>query len=251
MGILRTHKHQFAYRLLAGVPDAIFAVSEQVRQHSIGVDEIDPERVQTIYNGLNLSDWNGFYSRAQTVENLHVTTTGNIRRVKGHDVFIRAAAVIRSIYPAVSFSIAGEVLDPEYYAELQALVRDLGLSGLFHFLGGVSNLRQHLSSATIFVMPSRSEGFSNAIIEAMAAWLPVVATDTGGNSEAVKDGVSGILVPVDDPEALAAAILRLLRDPLMATAMGASGRAIVSECFTDEIMMRHITSAYAGLLCDR
>ena len=75
-------------------------------------------------------------------------------------------------FPKVSFSIAGDVLEPDYFAELQTLVRDLNLSDHFHFVGGVTNLREHLSAADIFVLPSRSEGFSNAIVEAMAAVSP-------------------------------------------------------------------------------
>ena len=248
MGILRASKHRLAYRLMAGAPDAVFAVSEQVRQHCIEVDRIDPVRVQTIYNGLNLSDWDTTFRAAKTSGNLLVTTVGNIRRVKGHDVFIQAAASIVSHFPEVSFSIAGDVLEPDYFVELLALVRDLNLSDHFHFVGGVTDLRQHLSAADIFVLPSRSEGFSNAIIEAMAASLPVVATNVGGNSEAVKDGVSGFLVPADDPAALSAAITRLLSDPSQAKAMGAAGKILAAENFTTEVMMTRITSTYKELL---
>ena len=248
MGILRARKHRLAYRLMAGVPDAVFAVSEQVRRHSIEVDRIDPARVQTIYNGLDLRDWDTASRPATPSDELLVTTVGNIRRVKGHDVFIKAAASIVPHFPNVSFSIAGDVLEPDYFAELQALVRDLNLSDRFHFAGGVTDMRQHLSAADIFVLPSRSEGFSNAIIEAMAASLPVVATNVGGNSEAVKDGFTGFLVPPDDPAALAAAISRLLSDQSQAKAMGAAGKAIVAENFTTEVMMTRIASAYEKLL---
>jgi glycosyltransferase involved in cell wall biosynthesis len=248
MGILRARKHRLAYRLMAGVPDAVFAVSEQVRQYCIEVDRIDPARVQTIYNGLDLRDWDTASSPATPSDELLVTAVGNIRRVKGHDVFIKAAASIVPHFPNVSFSIAGDVLEPDYFAELQALVRDLNLSDRFHFAGGVTDMRQHLSAADIFVLPSRSEGFSNAIIEAMAASLPVVATNVGGNSEAVKDGFTGFLVPPDDPAALAAAISRLLSDQSQAKAMGAAGRATVVENFTTEVMMTRIASAYEKLL---
>ena len=248
MGILRARKHRLAYRLMAGVPDAVFAVSEQVRQYCIEVDRIDPARVQTIYNGLDLRDWDTASRPATPSDELLVTTVGNIRRVKGHDVFIKAAASIVPHFPNVSFSIAGDVLEPDYFAELQALVRDLNLSDRFHFAGGVTDMRQHLSAADIFVLPSRSEGFSNAIIEAMAASLPVVATNVGGNSEAVKDGFTGFLVPPDDPAALAAAISRLLSDQSQAKAMGAAGKAIVAENFTTEVMMTRIASAYEKLL---
>ena len=168
--------------------------------------------------------------------------------MKGHDVFIQAAASIVLHFPEVSFSIAGDVLEPDYFVELLALVRDLNLSDHFHFVGGVTDLHQHLSAADIFVLPSRSEGFSNAIIEAMAASLPVVATNVGGNSEAVKDGVSGFLVPADDPAALSAAITRLLSDPSQAKAMGAAGKILAAENFTTEDMMTRITSTYKKLL---
>jgi glycosyltransferase involved in cell wall biosynthesis len=251
MGILRTRKHHIAYRLMAGAPDAVFAVSEQVRRHSIEVDRIDPARVQTIYNGLNLEDWNTAPRPAKAQGEFLVTTVGNIRRVKGHDVFIKAAAAIVPHFPKVSFSIAGDVLEPAYFTELQTLVRDLDLSDRFRFDGDVTDLRQHLAAADIFVLPSHSEGFSNAIVEAMAASLPVVATNVGGNAEAVNDGISGFLVPSDDPGALSAAILRLLSDPSKARAMGAAGRSLVEERFTVEAMMNRTASAYSNLLSGR
>ncbi len=252
MGILRTRKHHLSYRLMAGMPDAVFAVSEQVRRHSIEVDRIDPARVQTIYNGLNLDDWKAAYRPAKDPgECLVVTTVGNIRRVKGHDVFIRAAAAVVQQFPKVSFSIAGDVLEPGYFAELQTLVQDLNLANHFRFDGGVTNLHQHLAAADIFVLPSRSEGFSNAIVEAMAASLPVIATNVGGNAEAVHDGVSGFLVPSDDPGALSAAILRLLSDPSQAKAMGAAGKKLAAERFTTAAMMNRIADTYRNLLSAR
>jgi len=250
MGILRGRKHEIAYRLMAGLPDAVFAVSELVRGHCIDVDRIDPDRVQTIYNGLNLADWSTSAEPARSGDKFVVTTAGNIRHVKGHDVFIKAAAAIVPRFPNVSFSIAGGVLEPEYFAELQALVRDLNLAGHFHFAGGVTRLREHLAAADIFVLPSRSEGFSNAIVEAMAAALPVVATDVGGNAEAVQEGISGFIVPPDDSDALAAAIVRLLSDPSKAKTMGAAGRRRVAERFTTEAMMRQTTAVYAKLLAE-
>jgi glycosyltransferase involved in cell wall biosynthesis len=248
MGILRTGKHHAAYRLMARAPDRVFAVSEQVRRHCIDVDGINPSRVQTIYNGLDLADWSSISQAAKHAGEALVTTVGNIRRVKGHDVFIRAAASVAAQFPKATFSIAGDVLEPDYFAELQALVRDLKLSDRFRFAGGVKNLREHLSLADIFVLPSRSEGFSNAIVEAMAASLPVVATNVGGNSEAVQNGVSGVIVPPEDSDALAAAIVDLLSDPAKARQMGVEGKRLVAEKFTTEAMMTQITHVYGSLL---
>jgi glycosyltransferase involved in cell wall biosynthesis len=247
MGILRGRKHHVAYRLMSRIPDRVFAVSEEVRQHCVAVDRIKPSLVETIYNGIDVADWNAA-STAKLPGASVVATVGNIRRVKGHDVFIRAAASLVAQFPHVSFHIAGDVLEPDYFEELQTLIRNLNLSGRFHFAGGVANLREYLSTADIFVLPSRSEGFSNAIVEAMAASLPVVATDAGGNAEAVTDGVSGFIVPSEDPAALDAAIARLLSDPPKAQEMGAAGKKLASEKFTTDAMMRQITLAYASLL---
>ena len=248
MGILRGRKHHVAYRLMSRLPDRVFAVSDEVRQHCVAVDRIKPSLVETIYNGIDVADWDTSSTPAKLPGSVVVATVGNIRRVKGHDVFIKAAASIAARFPQVSFNIAGDVLDTGYFEELQTLIRTLNLSDRFHFVGGVANLREYLSTADIFVLPSRSEGFSNAIVEAMAASLPVVATDVGGNAEAVADGVSGFIVPSEDPAALAAAIGGLLSDPSKAQEMGAAGKKLASEKFTTDAMMHQITLAYASLL---
>ncbi|GGG69850.1 glycosyltransferase [Edaphobacter dinghuensis] len=250
MGILRTRKHEIAYRLLADLPDAVFAVSDLVRQHCIEEDHIDPDRVETIYNGLDLDNWGASSQSTPQRDKILVTTIGNIRHVKGHDVFVKAAAVIAPHFPNVYFSIAGGVLEPSYFEELQALVRDLNLEERFHFTGAITNLEQHLSAADIFVLPSRSEGFSNAIVEAMATSLPVVATNVGGNAEAVQNDVSGLIVPAEDSDALAAAIIRLLADPAMAKAMGIAGKQRVAERFTTEAMLLQTTATYRKLLTE-
>jgi glycosyltransferase involved in cell wall biosynthesis len=248
MGILRTRKHRIAYRLMARAPNAVFAVSDQVRQYCIDIDGIDPSRVKTIHNGLDLSDWSAGARPLKSSGQLLVATVGNIRRIKGHDIFIKAAASIAPHFPDVSFRIAGEVLEEDYFAELQALVRELNLSDRFHFAGGITDLRGYLSAADIFVLPSRSEGFSNALIEAMAASLPIVATDVGGNAEAVNDGLNGILVPPEDPVALSEAISRLLSDQSQAKKMGEAGKALAAKQFTTEAMMNQIANAYQILL---
>ena len=247
----RVGKHEVAYRLMAGLPDAVFAVSEVVRQHCIEEDHIAPDRVQTIYNGLDLADWNTTPPPRKSKDKILVTTTGNIRHVKGHDIFIRAAAAIVPQFPNVCFSIAGGVLEPTYFEELRTLVRNLNLEDHFHFAGGITDLHEHLAAADIFTLPSRSEGFSNAIVEAMATSLPVVATNVGGNAEAVQDGVSGFIVPSEDPQALAAAIMQLLVDPARAEAMGAAGKQRVVEKFTVEAMMMQTTATYRKLLAQK
>lgn len=248
MGILRGAKHRLAYRLMGQVPDKVLAVSEQVRRYTLEVDRIEPSRVETLYNGLDLDGWLELPGTERSSRAPHIVTVGNVRRVKGHDVFVRAAGILAGEFPDARFSVAGEVLEPAYYAELLALVSELELEGRFTFVGGVSKLREYLREADIFVLPSRSEGFSNAIVEAMAAALPVVATDVGGNAEAVQDGVTGRIVPPEDVNALVVSLRELLADPERAKVMGLKGRERVAERFTTDAMMRQLTAAYQSVL---
>jgi glycosyltransferase involved in cell wall biosynthesis len=100
----------------------------------------------------------------------------------------------------------------------------------------------------IFCLPSRSEGFSNALIEAMACSLPCVATDVGGNREVLTDGETGFLVPNENSHEMALALVRLLDDPNHAAAMGARGEKVVQGRFTTQAMMANLVSVYNRLL---
>ncbi len=262
MGILRAGKHTAAYRAMRRLPHAVFAVSEQVRQHAISVDRIDTGRVHTIYNGLDLPPLGrppGFRSSdasdvsSSKLENgdereFTIATVGNIRRVKGHDLLIKAAAQVRRTFPNAHFTIAGEVLEPDYFAELETLVTSLHLAGHVRFVGKISDLAAHLGGSDVFVLPSRSEGFSNALVEAMASGLPVVATAVGGNAEAIEHGQSGLIVAPEDAVALGNALCSLLASPELAAKLGTAARDAVVRSFTTEAMMRGSVAIYQGLL---
>ena len=250
MGILRGRKHAHAYRLLCRLPHGVHAVSEQVRTHAIQVDGVPPQRTLTLYNGLDLGRF-PHTLRDNHGERLVVLTVGNIRRVKGHDVFIKAAARVHANLPDVTFLVAGEVLEQPYFEELLALIKASGLGDRFHFLGGVDDLPSQLAAADLFVLPSRSEGFSNSLVEAMACALPVIATDVGGNAEAVERNETGLIVPSENDEALAEAMLALLSSPETRLAMGAAGKRRAEGMFSADAMMQKLTTSYIDILTKR
>jgi glycosyltransferase involved in cell wall biosynthesis len=248
MGFQRTIKQKFTYRLISRFPDAVFAVSEQVRRRSIDSDRIAPARIMTIHNGLCPAEWEHPPRGLKSADEFHITTVGNVRRVKGQDLFLEAAAEIRLSFPNARFSIVGDILEPDFYLDLLRQTEALNLKGSLQFMSGNVDIAKHLAQSDLFVLASRTEGFPNVILEAMASSLPVVATDVGGNSEAVKHGASGLIVPPADPGALTNAIRWMMSNPALAQSMGDAGRSIVVKEFTTFEMMSKITGAYRSLL---
>ncbi len=255
MGILRSPKHRFAYRVLSPLFDQVQTVSEEVRRFSILEDGLDPGKVVTLYNGIDVER----IAAANGTERLRasldlggasplVVTVGGIRRVKGMDIFIRAAALVCKEFPRAAFLVAGEVREPEHFQELQRLARELGVASNVRFLGACGEVFSLLKMCDVFCLTSRSEGFSNALLEAMACGLPCIATRVGGNGEALEEGRSGFLTPSESPQIVAERILTLLRQPALARDMGRAARETVAARFTDRVMIEELVKLYDRLL---
>jgi len=255
MGILRTLKHRLAYPIVNRLFDRILTVSEEVRSYALNHDHLPPQRVETLYNGVDLEALDAKAAENSARLNLGinptsvvVSTLANIRYVKGIDVLARAAARIRPTHPDVVFLVIGAVLEPETFRKLQALIDSLGIKDNFRFLGARSNPFPILAASDVFCLPSRNEGFSNALVEAMGSRLPCVATRVGGNAEALKEGVNGFLVESEDADAMADRILRLLRDPKLRRGMGQAARQTVESHFSMNAMMNRLADIYQELL---
>jgi L-malate glycosyltransferase len=252
MGILRKPKHQVAYRLMRSRFDLVLAVSEQVRRFCIEHDALPEHSVATLYNGVALHSNGASNSQPDLANRLDaapvVVTVGNIRKVKGIDVLVQTAASVAQVFPKVLFVVVGAKSDPEYFQTLETQIERLGVHTNVRFVGRKDDVIPFLKMADVFFLPSRSEGFSNALIEAMACGLPCVATDVGGNAEAIDDGHSGFLAPSEDPSTCAAHLLRLLREPALAKIMGAAGRRIVEQRFTTQGMIDQLVAHYENLL---
>ena len=147
--------------------------------------------------------------------------------------------------PGARFVLVGD--GPER-AALARQAHNLGIADRVALRGLVAQGADVLSEMSVFALPSHVEGMSNALLEAMAAGLPVVATDVGGNGEVMVAGETGLLVPPRDPDALAEALVLLLKDPERARAMGAAGRARVEQSFTVEQMVARLQTLYTSSL---
>jgi L-malate glycosyltransferase len=255
MGILRSLKHDIGYRVISPLFDLVLTVSEEVRQLCIRKDHLVPRKVATLYNGLepqSVTPRKGLRTLLSVDSSTPiVATVGNIRPVKGIDILVETAAIVAGQRPDALFLVIGPTSDLEYFRQIKARINDLGVSSNVHFFGEASDVAALLRCCDIFFLPSRSEGFSNALIEAMACSLPCVATNVGGNREAILHGQSGYLVDSEDAEGAAARILALLGDPDSAFKMGAAGRKIVENRFTADVMIEQLVGHYERLLANR
>ena len=184
-----------------------------------------------------------------------VLTIGRLVPKKGHDVLIAAAAALRDHGVAVQLRIAGD--GPEW-PRLQRLVHELELGDRVVFLGPLTpdEVRDELATASAFALACRvtpdgdRDGLPNVVLEAMARALPVVSTTLAGVAEAVEDGRSGLLVPPENPEALAEALQRVLRDPAFAAQLGQRAAERIRSSFDRQHTLPHVfaTLTEAGLV---
>jgi len=165
--------------------------------------------------------------------------------VKDHPMFLRAAARVRAVLPNAGFVIAGE---GELMEGLRTLAEQLGIEKDVFFIGRCDNVANLLFASDVGVLSSRAEGFANAILEYMAARLPVVATDVGGVREAIKEAETGYVVPSGDHEKMAERIIELLSSPERARAMGERAKSIVAEKFSCDRHLQNTLELYDELL---
>jgi len=243
-------RHLHATRLANLFVDRVVAVSESVRRHCIEREGLRPERVVTVPNGIDLAEFDVARDqeppwRRPPGAGPVLAMTAGFRPVKGHEHLLAALAILKPRHPGLCCLLIG---DGPRRQELESQARRLGVEENVVFLGWQGNVAPLLDQVDVFVLSSTSEGQSNAILEAMAAGRPVVATDVGGNPDTVENGATGLLVPPGSPERLAEAIGALQADPARARALGANGRARVERLFSARAMARSLEGLYAGLV---
>jgi glycosyltransferase involved in cell wall biosynthesis len=239
-----------AFRLAHAVVANATAVKEQLINEGVRGDKI-----AVIYNGLDLTRFqqNGTADDALRRVNLEtirgrpvITMVANFEyRVKDHPMLLRAAQRVVSEVPEAVFVIAGEGILRE---ETEKLAAELGVKDSCLFIGRCADVPDLLAVSDVCVLSSQAEGFSNSILEYMAAGRAVVATNVGGASEAIVERETGYLVNAGDDRAMAERIIELLRNPEQRASMGLKGRSVVEERFSCESRLRHTSALYQRML---
>ncbi len=257
---MRTGAQRQAQRVSYSLAQHVVANSEAVQRRLIA-EGISVAGITVIYNGLDINRLVSGESRSGALSLLglplesnqsprkFVTIVANMRHdVKDYPMFLRAARSVLDAVPEAAFLLAGEggLRDP-----LLDLAKGLGLEDRTFFLGRCEQVGDLLGISEVCALSSKAEGFSNSILEYMAAARPVVATDVGGAREAIVEGETGYLVPAGNDQMMATRIISLLRKPEKARAMGEEGRRVVERKFSCEAQCRRTEELYDRLLHER
>jgi glycosyltransferase involved in cell wall biosynthesis len=238
-------------RWLARRTDRTIAISEWIRGFTLRVTAAPDERVVTVRYGYSPTNddehapVSPFAAHGVPSDAIPIVSVGRLVEQKGHEYLIRAFAAIAPAFPRAWLVIVGE---GERRTALMELARRQGLADRVVFAGYRPDALQYIRCCGIYVHPSMWEGFGLVLLEAMAAARPVVASRVSAIPEVVAHGVSGLLVPPRDPEALAAALTTLLRDPAAAVRFGRAGAERVAREFSVDAMVRGTQQVYETAL---
>ena len=233
--------HKLTLRRTSRVIAVSQAVSESLRSQSI----FDRNKVVTIHNGIDLAKFEN-HDPSRTARKLRVGTAGHLAPIKGHEDFVRAAALVVQNRPDVEFVIAGEdkLQSGENRTAIEKLIRELRVSDHARLIGWVDDMPQFLSTLDLFVSAARSEPFGLAIVEAMAAGVPVVATASEGARETIDEDRTGRLVGVGDVAALARVIEELINDEAERRRLAQNARAVARSRFSLTRMVERTEEVY-------
>ena len=235
-----TARQDLLFRAASHCADQVVCVSQDSTQRSVR-DGINPRVITTIHNGIDLDR----FSYGGPDDTGPAVFAGRLAAEKDVATLLRAARHLAVLRPGFRLAIAGT---GPCEAELKDLAAMLRITGIVEFLGEVHDMPALLRRASLFVLPSITEGMPLAVLEAMACGLPVVATAVGGTPEAVDDGVCGLLVGTGDAVALANALLRVHSNADEARAMGLAGRRRVEAMFDLRSMVLQYEDTYRQVL---
>lgn len=232
-----TRRSTWFARIAARLTDAFVPVSADSAEVARQIERMPLSRTSVIRNGVDLSR---IAATECTGDGWRVLHIARLSSVKDQDTLLRAARRVADHDARFRLDIVG---DGDCREALEQLLRELDLGNVVRLHGAQRDVRPYLAAADAFVLSSVSEGIALTLLEAMAAGLPVVATDVGGNREVVTAGETGYLVPAQDPVALARALITLLSDRERVHRFGAAGRRVAEN----EFSVNRTVAAYEAL----
>jgi glycosyltransferase involved in cell wall biosynthesis len=249
----RRPKRVFANRLLLRRRDRVVAVGHCVRDALVHNEGIAPDRIEVVYNGIELEQFAAVKSdsaplRAElemTSRHLMIVQVARLNRLKDHATGIRAMAELARDFPDARLVLVG---DGEERPKLEALVAALGLKNIVLFAGLQRDVAGWLAAADVFLLTSISEGIPLTLLEAMAASLPCVSTRVGGVPEVIVDGETGFLAEASNPASVAACLRALLTDAELRRRMGVAGKERAWAEFDARAMHRDYNRIFSEML---
>jgi glycosyltransferase involved in cell wall biosynthesis len=256
LGYWRRRRDWAMLRAVRRTPTCIVANSLAVKREVVASEKVDPRKIVVVYNGVDLGK-NDDVSHKQAAlvkgscrlprDSFVVGVIANYNRaVKGVEYFVEAAGLVAAEIANAFFLIVGSG-PPEQEIALRRRICKLGLEHRFILAGSQKDVRPFLATLDVGVLPSLSEGFSNSLLEYMAAGVPPVATEVGGNPELVTDNETGLLVKAGLPAALADKIILLLRDARLKETIGARAKNRAKTHFSMTGMVREMEKLYQDL----
>jgi len=240
-----TRKHRMLNRLIRPFVDATLTNSEAGRDALIAQDGLNPSRITVIENGVDVERFSesGYVPFSDSI--IRIGCVANLRPVKNIDGLMRVAALLIPQFPNLRFEVAG---DGEQLGELERLHTELKLGERFRFLGSVREIPQFLAGLDVAVLPSHSEGMSNALLEFMAAGRPIVATNVGASAKLLDGGRCGILADTSCAEDLANALRQAVESPDSSRRMATAARDRVALEYGRGAMLRRFEEFYLRLV---
>ena len=252
-----SRRHQWMRRAYSPFVQRYVALSRDLGGYLTDRCGISASRVEQVYNGVDTVLFTPATGARPAIAGCPfegashwvVGTVGRMQTVKDQPLLARAFAAALAQQPALRDRMRLVMVGSgPLREECRAILTQAGLAELAWLPGERADVPDVMRGLDCFVLPSRAEGISNTILEAMACGLPVVATDVGGNAELVDAGRTGRLVPSGDVDSMAEALVHMATEPTVARAMGAAGRQRTEQCFSLEAMVGAYQALYSRVL---
>jgi len=258
-GCHRHNKYAFLIKMLDPLVSQYFAVCHAVADHINKDYKVEQNKIRTIYNGIDIDKTQKVQTRKLDElrkrykikdDTFVIGNISHLRPEKGYDIFFEAIRLVKPQIPNLKVFAVGSVLptEKEFVNRLKQFAKDKGIDENLVITGYVDNATDFVHMMDIACLTAVSnEGFSNALLEEMTLGKAIIATDVGGNKEAIVDGESGIIIPPRDPEALASSILKLYHQPALRKRMGKAAVKRVKACFLIDKTISELEDHYLSL----